>query len=195
MDLVAQQLSAFLDVASAALAKDPEGVENLAANLSRLVTTLDTVLTENQGDLRTLASELAVAARDLKALARIAHEAMQPGGKGSRLLGDAAESAALLKQELPGLTGSAAKTLGGLSQMTGGLDAKDGERLKQALASYTAAGEKLDQMAARADRLLTRIEAGEGTIGALNKDRQVYEDLRSLLSDLKKHPWKVLWKD
>ena len=194
LDLVAQQLSAFLDVASAALAKDPEGVENLAGNISRLTGTLDAMLTENRGDLKTLVGELTVASRDLKALAALAHESMKPGGKGARLIGDAAETAALMKKELPGLTGSASKTLDGLSQVTAGLNAQDGERLKQALASYTAAGEKLDQMAARADRLLTRIEAGEGTIGALNKDRQVYEDLRALLSDLKKHPWKVLWK-
>ena len=194
LDLVAEQLSAFLDVASTALAKDPEGLQNLAGNVARLTATLDTVLKENRGDLKTLAGELAVASKDLRALAQLAHEAMQPGGKGARLLGDAAETAALLKKELPGLTSSAAKTMNGVAQVAGGLDAKDGERLKLALERYTAAGEKLDAMAARADRLLTRIEAGEGTIGALNKDRQVYEDLRGLLSDLREHPWKVLWK-
>ena len=93
------------------------------------------------------------------------------------------------------ITDSASKTLTGMSMMTGQLDAKDGERLKLALERYTAAGEKLDQMAAKADRLLTRIEAGEGTVGALQKDKQVYEDLRGLLSDLRKHPWRVLWKE
>ncbi|WNG37267.1 MCE family protein [Archangium violaceum] len=195
LDLVAQQLSAFLDVASGALAEDPQGLQTLASNVSRLTGTLDGVLNENRGDLKTLTVELTAASKDLRALAKLAREAMQPGGKGAQLLGDAAETAALMKRELPGISGSAAKTLNGLSMMTGGLDAKDGERLKLALEHYTAAGEKLDQMAARADRLLTRIEAGEGTVGALQKDKQVYEDLRGLLSDLRKHPWKVLWKE
>jgi phospholipid/cholesterol/gamma-HCH transport system substrate-binding protein len=50
-------------------------------------------------------------------------------------------------------------------------------------------------VAARAERLLARIEAGEGTLGAMQKDPQIYEDLKALITDLRKHPWKVLWKD
>lgn len=195
LDLVAQQLSAFLDVASGALAEDPEGMRNLASNLSRLTGTLAGVLSDNRSDIKTLTGDLTAAAKDLRMLAKVTREAMQPGGTGAQLLGDAAETAALMKRELPGLSGSAAKTLNGLSMMTGGLDAKDGERLKLALERYTAAGEKLDQMAAKADRLLARIEAGEGTVGALQKDKQVYDDLKTLLSDLRKHPWKMLWKE
>jgi phospholipid/cholesterol/gamma-HCH transport system substrate-binding protein len=195
LDLVAQQLSAFLDVASGALADDPEGLQKLAANVSRLTSTLDTVLNENRGDLRMITGELSAAAKDMRTLAKLARETMQTGGTGAQLLGDAAETVALVKRELPGMSGTATKTLNGMSMMMGGLDAKDGERVKLALERYTSAGEKLDQIAARADRLLARIEAGEGTVGALQKDKQVYEDIRGLLSDLRKHPWKVLWKE
>jgi phospholipid/cholesterol/gamma-HCH transport system substrate-binding protein len=195
LDLVAQQLSAFLDVASGALADDPEGLRKLAANVSRLTTTLDTVLSENRGDLRMITGELSAAARDMRTLAKLARETMQPGGAGARLLGDAADTAELVKRDLPTISGSAVKTLSGLSVMTEGLDAEDATRLKQVLARYSTAGEKLEQIAARADRLLARIEAGEGTVGALQKDKQIYEDLRSLLSDLRKHPWKVIWKE
>jgi phospholipid/cholesterol/gamma-HCH transport system substrate-binding protein len=195
LDLVAQQLSAFLDVASGALADDPEGLRNLAANVSRLTTTLDTVLNENRGDLRMITGELSAAAKDMRTLAKLARETMQPGGSGARLLGDAADTAGLVKRDLPIISGSAVKTLSGLSVMTEGLDAEDATRLKQVLARYSTAGEKLEQIAARADRLLARIEAGEGTVGALQKDKQIYEDLRGLLSDLRKHPWKVIWKE
>ena len=195
LDLVAQQLSAFLDMASGALADDPEGLQKLAANVSRLTSTLDTVLNENRGDLRMITGELSAAAKDMRTLAKLARETMQTGGTGAQLLGDAAETVSLVKRELPGISGTASKTLNGMSMMMGGLDAKDGERVKLALERYTSAGEKLDQIAARADRLLARIEAGEGTVGALQKDKQVYEDIRGLLSDLRKHPWKVLWKE
>jgi phospholipid/cholesterol/gamma-HCH transport system substrate-binding protein len=195
LDLVAQQLSAFLDVASGALADDPEGLRKLAANVSRLTSTLDTVLSENRGDLRMITGELSAAARDMRTLAKLARETMQAGGTGAQLLGDAAETVALVKRELPGISGTATKTLNGMSMMMGDLDAKDGQRVKLALERYTSAGEKLEQIALRADRLLARIEAGEGTVGALQKDKQVYEDIRGLLSDLRKHPWKVLWKE
>ena len=57
------------------------------------------------------------------------------------------------------------------------------------------AGEKVDVLAGRADKLLSRLEAGDGTLGALMKDKQAYDDLKSLLADLRKNPWKMLWKD
>jgi phospholipid/cholesterol/gamma-HCH transport system substrate-binding protein len=53
----------------------------------------------------------------------------------------------------------------------------------------------LEQIAGRADRVLGRLEAGEGTGGALLKDPALYDELRTLVTDLRKHPWKVLWKD
>ncbi|HET9449859.1 MAG TPA: MCE family protein, partial [Aggregicoccus sp.] len=95
----------------------------------------------------------------------------------------------------PGISQSAARTLGGLSALTGELTPQDGEQLRAALRSYSAAGIHLEQVAARAERLLARMEAGEGTLGAMQKDAQLYEDLKALITDLRKHPWKVLWKD
>lgn len=195
LDLVAQKLAAFLDAASGILDEDPEALRNMASSVSKLTRTLAVVLEENQGDVKVLTSEMAAAAKDMRELARLARTSMQPGGTGSRLLSDAAEAAALVKRDLPGLSGSASKALGGLGEVAGGLNAEDGANLRKALQSYAAAGEKLDQIAARADRLLVRLEAGEGTLGALQKDPQVYDDLRSLLADLRKHPWKILWKD
>jgi phospholipid/cholesterol/gamma-HCH transport system substrate-binding protein len=195
LDIVALQLSSFLDAASRAMEKDPEGLMGLASNLSALSRRLNEVLGENREDVRTMASELSAASKDLRVLAQSARQMMQPGGSGARLVGDAAAVASVAKRELPGLSQSAGRTLGGLAALTGDLSPQDGERLRAALQSYTAAGAHLEQVTARAERLLARIEAGEGTLGSLQKDPQLYDDLKALITDLRKHPWKVLWKD
>jgi phospholipid/cholesterol/gamma-HCH transport system substrate-binding protein len=195
LDVVALQLSAFLDAASSALAKDPEGLMGLASNVSNLARRLNDMLGQNDEDVRTLVSELSAASKDLRVLAHSARVAMQPGGPGARLIDDAAAVASVAKRDLPGISASAGRTLNGLANVTGGLTPEDGERVRTALASYTAAGAHLQQVAARADRLLARMEAGEGTLGAMQKDPQLYEELKALVTDLRKHPWKVLWKD
>lgn len=195
LDMIAQQLAQFLDSMSAMLGKDPEGVTNLVTNVARLARTLDEVVVENRVEVRTLATELSAAAKDLRQLAQLARTSLQPGGPGARLLNDAAAAAAVMKTELPGLTNSAEKTLGGLATVLGPLTPEDGQQLKLALERYTAAGAQLEQLAARADRVLARIEEGEGTGGALLKDPTLYDELRTLVTDLRKHPWKILWKD
>ncbi|MCK8498337.1 MlaD family protein [Myxococcus fulvus] len=195
LDLLAEKLSRFIEMFSEMLEKDPEAVTGLVANISRLTRTLDEVLTENRDDVKVLASELAAASKDLRQLSQLAREALQPGGKAARLLDDAAATAAVLRGELPGLTKSAGTTLDGLAALTGSLGPEDGQRVKLALEKLTAAAGQLDSIAARADRVLARIEAGEGTAGAVLQDPTLYDELRTLVTDLRKHPWKILWKD
>ena len=195
LDVIAQQFTRLLDTMSGMLDEEPRQLSGLVTNVARLARTLDTMLAENQVEVRTLATELAAASKDLRQLAQLARTSMQPGGPGARLLNDAAATAALMKTELPGLTNSAEKTLEGLSSVTGQLTPEDGQRLRIALERFTAAGVQLEQVAARADRVLARLEAGEGTGGALLSDPTLYNELRTLVTDLRKHPWKVLWKD
>ncbi len=56
-------------------------------------------------------------------------------------------------------------------------------------------GGQLQELTTHLDAALQHVQAGRGTIGGLYLDPKVYEDLRALLDDLKKHPWKMLWKD
>lgn len=195
LDVLAEKLSGFVETLSAMLEKDPEAVTDLVSNVSRLTRTLDEVLTENKGDVKVLASELAAASKDLRQLAQLAREAMQPGGKAAKLLDDAAATAAVLRNDLPGLTKSAGTTLNGLAAVTGSLTPEDGQRVKLALEKLTAAAGQLDIIATRAERVMARLEAGEGTAGAVLQDPTLYNELRTLVTDLRKHPWKILWKD
>jgi phospholipid/cholesterol/gamma-HCH transport system substrate-binding protein len=52
----------------------------------------------------------------------------------------------------------------------------------------------LDESLARLDHILAHIEDKKGAVGVLVFDDQTGDDLRDLLSDLKRHPWKLLWK-
>lgn len=195
LDVVSNRLALFLDAATEVLEKDPEALAKLFRGVGGLTTTVDGVLTENREDLRTLTSELAATAKDLRKLSAIARTQLEPGGKANALLDDAAATAKVARNELPVLTKKADTALTGIANVSGQLTEEDGQRLKAMIAKYQAAGEKLDGLATRADRILGKLEAGEGTMGALMKDKQVYTDLKDLLADLKAHPWKFLWKD
>jgi phospholipid/cholesterol/gamma-HCH transport system substrate-binding protein len=46
----------------------------------------------------------------------------------------------------------------------------------------------------RLDKTLVKIEAGQGTLGELIEDKEMAEDLKKLIKDLKNNPWKLLWK-
>lgn len=198
LDLVALQLSKFLDSASAVLEQNPEALNTIVSGVSQLgesVGNVGTLLNENRDEVRTLAVELAQAAKDLRALSGLARRNLEPGGRGDRILDDSAATLKSLRTNVPVLSEDARQVLGKLATMSQSFDEEDARKLKVAIDRYSAAGEKLDSLASRGDRLLAQIEAGEGTLGQIQKDTELYRDLKALVEDLRKHPWKILWKD
>jgi phospholipid/cholesterol/gamma-HCH transport system substrate-binding protein len=195
LEQVAQRLSRMLDSTSRMLQDNPQALAALVGNVSDLTHTVDQVLSDNRAEIQGLVTELSAAAKDLRLLSATARKTLEPGGRGAALIDGAADAAQMLNKEVPPLSANATRALAGLSALSSGFTPEDGKHLKAALERYAAAGEKLDQIAARADRLLARIEAGEGTLGGLQKDPKVYEDLKALIADLRAHPWKVLWKN
>lgn len=195
MDVVSNRLAKFLEASSKLLESDPEALTTLVRGVGGLSTTVDGVLTENREEIKMLAAELVVAARDLKVVAAAARTQLEPGGRANALLDDAAATAKLARADFPELSKQASVALGGLAKVSGPLTEEDGQRLKMMIAKYQSAGEKIDVLAGRADRVLAKLEAGEGSLGAAMKDPKVYDELKSLLTDLRQNPWKLLWKN
>jgi phospholipid/cholesterol/gamma-HCH transport system substrate-binding protein len=195
IDLVSFRLSKFLEAASQALESDPGALSKLVRGVGGLAVNLDATLTGNQAELASLLRELGSAAKDLSALARLSRAQLEPGGRLASAIDDVAQSAKIARAELPEVAKKASSALGGLAAVTSPLTEEDGQHLKGTLERANAATERLASLSARADVLLSRIEAGDGTLGAFVTDKQAYDDLKSLLADLRKHPWKMLWKD
>jgi phospholipid/cholesterol/gamma-HCH transport system substrate-binding protein len=42
--------------------------------------------------------------------------------------------------------------------------------------------------------IVSKIRKGEGTAGAFVMDEEVYDDIQSMVRDLKHNPWKFFWK-
>jgi phospholipid/cholesterol/gamma-HCH transport system substrate-binding protein len=76
----------------------------------------------------------------------------------------------------------------GLTQRAGRLLSDANEKsIQESLAHLHSSLEKLD-------KVMVKIDKKQGALGALANDDQVGDELRDILSDLKAHPWKLLWK-
>lgn len=45
------------------------------------------------------------------------------------------------------------------------------------------------------DSITAKIQSGEGTIGRLLADEEIFEDVREFIRELKRRPWRVIWKE
>lgn len=65
------------------------------------------------------------------------------------------------------------------------------ESLKATLVNSREATAQLNQLMAQANDVMGKVNRGEGTMGKLLTQDDLYRDLKDLTSDLKAHPWKL----
>jgi|GEM_PF-175160 len=53
----------------------------------------------------------------------------------------------------------------------------------------------LRSVVAVVEQVVRNLQRGEGTVGALLVDEQIYDDLKELIRDLKHNPWKFFWRE
>jgi phospholipid/cholesterol/gamma-HCH transport system substrate-binding protein len=194
MDLLTSKLFGFVDEATKILGNGGDA-KSVVSQIGGLAEKADRTLDEARPQVLAAVQDLSEAAKELKGLAHTASGMLGEKGTGRAMINDLAAVSAQLRKDVPAIAERAQKAADGAAAVAGTLTPEDGARLKEAIVRYEKAGASLGEVAAKADRLLGRIEAGEGTLGGLSKDPAVYDDLKSLVTDLKKHPWKVLWKD
>lgn len=54
--------------------------------------------------------------------------------------------------------------------------------------------ESIKSLADSTNVVMTKLKTGEGTIGKLLVEEKIYNNLEALTEDIKKHPWKLLYK-
>lgn len=85
------------------------------------------------------------------------------------------------------------------SQTTKSLTTDREAQLRTTMDHFASSAEKLDRLSGRIDSLGASLQRGQGTLGKLVKDDQVYDDtratlaeLKALIADVKAHPKKYL---
>ncbi len=194
-DLIVSRLYEVLDSLSKVLYDDRDVIARLISNSAETVDELNTFLKENRtqmGDLVTSTTRLAGEASDV--LAKIDQGIGDPRVIG-RTLRDADSLLVEARNTVTTLSPSA-KTL--LDDATRATRVLTEERVDRALAVADKAvtvANKAGGLIDNVDGMVTDLRAGKGTAGALIAKEEVYADLREMLRDLKRNPWKFFWKE
>lgn len=69
------------------------------------------------------------------------------------------------------------------------------EDIRASLNSFRTSSENVESLTENADTLVQKLKQGEGTVGQLLQDREMYDDLREILRILKREPWRMMWKE
>ncbi len=101
--------------------------------------------------------------------------------------GDVRAAVKNLREMSEALRGRADEIKGILKSASGMINDANKDKFNRSLTS-------LDATLAKLDKALAHMDEKKGPMGMMMYDDETAQDLRELLRDLKKHPWKLLWK-
>ena len=102
----------------------------------------------------------------------------------------------LLEKDVPALLGKTRSAVEGVDKIVSVFSSPEElARFKVILANIDATTQSAKLAVGDAQVVASHVRKGNGSVGALVMDEQLFDDLQELARDLKHNPWKFFWKE
>ena len=194
-DLVVARLYDVLDGVSSVLHDDRDAIKHLLANSASAVAEVNQLLVDNRAQLGTLIASGGALAKEATTTLQKVNAGLGDGRPVAKLVADADKTLETAQQTLTALTPPATALMTDATRVTGLVtEARVDKAIAAADNAATAAGHA-GGLIDNVNGMVTDLRAGKGTAGALLAKDELYSDLRELIRDLKRNPWKFFWKE
>jgi ABC-type transporter Mla subunit MlaD len=194
-DLVVARLYEVLDGVSSVLRDDRDAIKHLLANGASAVAEVNQLLVDNRAQIGELIGGATALARQGTATLTKLNAGLGDGKPVASLLASADAALAGARSSLQALTPGAAALMSDATRVTGLITDQRLAGVDHAIDNASTAASRAGALLDNTNGLVTDLRAGKGTAGALVSRDELYSDLRELIRDLKRNPWKLFWKE
>lgn len=195
MDLVVARLYEVLDGATRLLREDKQSISNLLRASTRAVKTVDLLLMENRDEIKRLLGSLEGFVAETGELIKSVRAGVGQPQHLRNLLTSVERTSVSVSRNIDTLLARTTSALDGVAKVTGAVGPEEQQKIRKALDQLVKLGDQVYSLTGDARQLLGRMNQGKGTAGALLVREELYEDLKEMVRDLKRHPWKFLWRE
>src|SRR5262245_15501550 len=195
IDLIVARAYEFLDDITQLLRDDKDVIRDFLKNGASVVRTLDGILGDNKQEIGQLIGHLD---RFTSETTRLVVDVRAGIGEPARLratLGNIEQLSASINKEIDPLLKKTQKALDGVVNVTDVVGAGEKDKLKRTIDQLVKLSDRVQSLTADAQHIVGQIKQGKGTAGALLVDETIYDDLKEMVRDLKRNPWKFLWRE
>jgi phospholipid/cholesterol/gamma-HCH transport system substrate-binding protein len=194
-DLVVARLYEVLEGVSSVLRDEKSSIKTLLANGASAVAEVNTLLVENRKQLGELIAETGGVAKEAKVTLAKVNAGLGDGRAIGTLLASADGTLRAAQGAMTALVPPASALLADATRVTGIVTEQRVDRALGVADKAAAAAGQAGGLIDNVNGLVTDLRAGKGTAGALLARDDLYSDLRELIRDLKRNPWKFFWKE
>jgi phospholipid/cholesterol/gamma-HCH transport system substrate-binding protein len=195
IDLIVARAYEFLDDITSLLRDDRDVIRDFLKNGSHVVRTLDEILSQNRTEIGSLIGNLdRFTAETTKLVVDVRAGIGDPAHLRATLT-NVEHLSATISREIEPLLARAQKALDGVVNLTDTVREGDKDKIRKTIDSLVRLSGRVEQVTTDAQHIVAEVRRGKGTAGALLVDEQIYEDVKEMVRDLKRNPWKFLWRE
>ena len=195
MDLVVARLYETLDSVTRLLREDKQTISDLLRSGARALRSVDQLLVENKQEIGRLLASLDKFTDESAQLVKGVRAGVGDPQKLRAILGSLEKTTVSVGKNIDGLIARASKALDGVGSIADSIGPAEKQRIRKALVQLNTLGDQVYALTSEARTLVQRLNQGKGTAGAVIAREELYDDIKEMVRDLKRHPWKFLWKE
>jgi phospholipid/cholesterol/gamma-HCH transport system substrate-binding protein len=194
-DLVVARLYDVLDGVSSVLHDDRDAIKSLLSNSASAVAEINDLLRVRKQEIGELIASTAGVAAEAKVTLSKINAGLGDGRPVATLLADADATLVAARTTMTSLTPPAQAFMTDASRVLGLVTEQRVDRALHAVDEAATAAGHATALIDNTNGLVANLREGKGTAGALLAREDIYGDLRELIRDLRRNPWKLFWKE
>ena len=196
LDLFLAKAFELLDTTVTGIKNNRELIGDIAVNTAGLLKGLNGVITDNKERINRTMANLEALSAEANTLTHDARMKYVDNPKIAHTIDNIDRISTDLQKDSGPMLKDAREALANLNRISGTVGgAEEQAKLKKAIEDVAQLAARANATAADAQAIVAHIKKGDGTVGSLVMDEQVYDDIQEMVRDLKHNPWKFFWRE
>lgn len=195
IDLFVARAYTLLDDTVTAMHANRAQIGAMVDDLSGVLHDTRDVLHRNGGRVDSILDNTDRLIRDTDGLVNAARDRYVDGVQARRIINHAESLLTTIDREVPPLSRDARSLIARLDHIAQGVGDPQIQDLQRTLREVRTLSERANAVMGDAQAVSSRVRSGQGTVGALLMDEEIYDDLQEMIRDLKHNPWKFFWRE
>jgi phospholipid/cholesterol/gamma-HCH transport system substrate-binding protein len=196
LDLVLSEGYELLHTAITAMRENKEQISETFDGLRRTLKGTGDFFEKNKDRLDRITANLEQITVETGELVKSARTKYVDNPQLSRIINNLDTTTAAISRDTEPLLKDARAALANVNKLSAAVSTPEEQaKIKQAITDVAEIAARAKVVAADAQAIVAHIKKGDGSVGALVMDEQIYDDLQEMVRDLKHNPWKFFWRE
>jgi phospholipid/cholesterol/gamma-HCH transport system substrate-binding protein len=188
------------------LERNEQNIDQLLGSSSRLLAAVDRYVADTDTDTDTdtdgldkarvtrVLDNLEGLLSETRGLVQGAKERYVDDPKVARTIANLEELSGKLNRDIDPLVTDVRRALAVVERLGNTIGPEEQKAIKSALAQVDDIAARATKTLSAVDAIVQKMKSGQGTVGQFVMDDEVYDDIKELIRDIKRNPWKLIWQ-